>query len=106
MNTVFSQNLKTAREIAGLSQKDVSARVGVAKSTYSLYESGKREPNISTICKIAKVLKISGNELLGTGSSPPYNDLLTKIKKLDNEDRAVVEATINGLLLRDKYNDK
>ena len=39
--------------------------IGVAKSTYSLYESGNREPNVQTIKKIADVLNVSADELLG-----------------------------------------
>ena len=42
---IFNENLKEARIKSGLSQKEVSENIGVAKSTYSLYESGNREPN-------------------------------------------------------------
>lgn len=65
MGEVFNKNLKIARERTGLSQKDVAEKIGVAKSTYSLYESGNREPNVQTIKKIADVLHISADELLG-----------------------------------------
>lgn len=42
MGENFNENLKEARLKSGLSQKDLSENIGVAKSTYSLYESGKR----------------------------------------------------------------
>lgn len=48
MGGTFNQNLKKAREQKGLTQKDVAEIIGVAKSTYSLYESGSREPNVQT----------------------------------------------------------
>ena len=44
--------------------------IGVAKSTYSLYESGNREPNVQTIKKIADVLNVSADELLGLNEEP------------------------------------
>lgn len=71
MGEYFNENLKWAREQKGLSQKDVAEKIGVAKSTYSLYESGNREPNVQTIKKIANVLDVSADELLGidTGST-------------------------------------
>lgn len=42
---------------------------GVAKSTYSLYESGNREPNVQNIKKIADILGVSADELLGINDS-------------------------------------
>lgn len=70
MGEYFNENLKLAREQKGLSQKDVSEKIGVAKSTYSLYESGKREPNVQTIKKIADILDVSADELLGIDTEP------------------------------------
>lgn len=65
MGDRFNENLKAAREALGLSQKEVAERIGVANSTYSLYESGNREPNVQTIKKIAAVLNVSADRLLG-----------------------------------------
>ena len=65
MGENFNENLKEARLKSGLSQKDLSENIGVAKSTYSLYESGKREPNVDTIKKIASALNVSADTLLG-----------------------------------------
>ena len=70
MGEYFYENLKLAREQKGLSQKDVAEKVGVAKSTYSLYESGNREPNVQTIKKLANVLDVSADELLGIDTEP------------------------------------
>lgn len=70
MGEKFNENLKTARERRGLSQKDIAESIGVAKSTYSLYESGNREPNVQTIKKIADVLNVSADELLGIDDEP------------------------------------
>ena len=65
MGDKFNENLKAARERRGLSQKEMSERIGVAKSTYSLYESGNREPNVQTIKRISDTLNVSADELLG-----------------------------------------
>ncbi len=70
MGENFNENLKEARLKSGLSQKDLSENIGVAKSTYSLYESGKREPNVDTIKKIASALNISADTLLGIDEEP------------------------------------
>lgn len=70
MGEKFNENLKLARERKGISQKDMAANIGVAKSTYSLYESGNREPNVQTIKKIADILNVSADELLGIDEEP------------------------------------
>lgn len=70
MGEHFNENLKEARLKRGLSQKEVAETIGVAKSTYSLYESGNREPNVETIKKIADFLNISADTLLGLDEYP------------------------------------
>lgn len=70
MGDHFNENLKYAREKMGLSQKEVAEGIGVAKSTYSLYESGNREPNVQTIKKIAELLNVTADELLGINEEP------------------------------------
>ncbi len=70
MGDNFNDNLRIARERRGFSQKEMAEKIGVAKSTYSLYESGNREPNVQTIKKIADILNVSADELLGIEEIP------------------------------------
>ena len=63
----FNVNLRNYREAAGLTQQQVAERLGITKSTYCNYESGKREPDVAKIKKIAKALGISADALLETG---------------------------------------
>lgn len=70
MGDNFNENLRIARERKGMTQKEVADAIGVAKSTYSLYESGNREPNVMTIKKIADILKVSADDLLGLEEPP------------------------------------
>lgn len=65
MGNKFYENLKAVRERKSITQKEVCEAIGVAKSTYSQYESGAREPNVLTIKKIADFLNISADDLLG-----------------------------------------
>lgn len=48
----------------GLTQKEVSQRLGIPYSTYSNYENNNREPSYETIVNIAKILNTSINEIL------------------------------------------
>jgi len=74
MDKIFANNLKKIRIEKGFTQKTMAERIGVATSTYSLYESGKREPNILIIKRIAKVLETSASKLLGINA--PENEEL------------------------------
>lgn len=78
----FCDNLKKCRESKGMSQKDLAEIIGVAPSTYSLYESGAREPDVLKIKNIAKALDVTGDYLL-FGTDKPFSDdiILTDLEK-------------------------
>lgn len=59
------QNLKEARNEKGLSQKDVAKYINLTQQTYSDYETGRTNPDIETLIKIADLLNISVDYLLG-----------------------------------------
>lgn len=98
----FSRNLSVKRIEKGLSQKAMSEAIGVAQSTYSLYEKGSREPNISKIVKIAEVLSVSVDELFGV--NVVNDDLSLLIDKLDAGDRGEIVGMVKQMLKNDKYN--
>ena len=75
--------MKNARLKAGLTQNQLAEKIGVAKSTYSLYESGKREPDIPKIKQIASVLGMTGNELLGIEE----DDSMVVVRLTNTEDK-------------------
>ena len=70
MGDKFNENLRIAREKRNMTQKELADIIGVAKSTYSLYESGNREPNVQTIKRIADALSVSADTLLGLNIEP------------------------------------
>lgn len=57
-------SLRIARENKGMTQKELAASVGLAASTIANYETGKREPDLSTLCQIADVLDCSLDMLI------------------------------------------
>lgn len=60
----FGQNLREARRAAKVSQEDLSRDSGVDRTAISTYERGRREPNLRTIVKLARALKVEPAELL------------------------------------------
>lgn len=65
MEREFSKNLKLARKARGYTQREVAEIIHMSNSSYCLYESGDREPNLATLEKIAHALYISIDELFG-----------------------------------------
>ena len=63
--TKFQENLKKYREKAGMSKKELAALVGIDSSVYFVIENGNYEPPIMMVVKIADVLKVSVDALIG-----------------------------------------
>ena len=57
--------LKEIRESKGLTQKEVAEIIGYSEIFYARYENGKREPDISTLCKLAEYFNVTVDYLIG-----------------------------------------
>jgi transcriptional regulator with XRE-family HTH domain len=61
---VFGANLKWARARAGISQERLALDAKVDRAAISVYENGRREPNLRTILKLALKLGVQPAVLL------------------------------------------
>ena len=68
----LADNLKSARTARGLTQDQVAQAIGLARPTYALIESGKRDVTLSQAETLAALLRISVDELRGVGI-PVFN---------------------------------
>ena len=57
--------INEAREKNGYNQKEFAKKINVAPNTLSNWETGKREPDYNSLIKIASVLNVSIDFLLG-----------------------------------------
>lgn len=60
----LGKNLRAARDELGLTQEEVAARSGVQAGEISRIEHGKRDPQVSTLEKIARALEMTPGRLL------------------------------------------
>lgn len=51
-NLYLAHNLRTVRRVLGISQSEIAKIIGVERSTYSYYETGKSEPPVHRLKKI------------------------------------------------------
>ena len=75
LRRTFARNLRTARELAGLSQEDIHRRTGLAQSYISQLERAVANISLDTIARLAELLDRTPVSLLrpppSSVGSPP-----------------------------------
>ena len=72
----FSERLKKLRKEAGLTQVDVAEKLGISQPAYASWERGKKKPTQENLIKIAQILNVSVDYLVGNSKE--------KVDELDN----------------------
>ena len=62
---IFAERLKEARIKAGLSRRYVAGELNLLENSYGFYERGLREPNIMMLLRLANMLNVSADWLIG-----------------------------------------
>lgn len=62
---LLSERLRRFRETIGLTQTQVSQALGIERTTYTYYESGRHEPGIDRLKAIAKLFGTDVATLIG-----------------------------------------
>ncbi len=88
----FGQRLKELRKAKGLTQKQLADLIGVKNSIISFYEVGDRIPSPEVIKKLAAVLHVSADFLLGLDKGDTIN-----VSGLDDEDKKLVQNLVDAL---------
>ncbi len=63
--SVFSERLLSLRKSHGLSQQETADQFGIVVRAYQRYEYGEREPQLSTLVRIADFYGVSLDYLAG-----------------------------------------
>lgn len=62
---LFGRRLKAERALKGIERKDLADSLGVHNSSLSYYENGINYPTVDVLIKIADILGVSIDYLLG-----------------------------------------
>ena len=84
----IAENLRRCREACALSHQQVANALNINRTTYTKYESGKSEPNLTTLVKLAAIYNVSPMELL---------PVLDDAEKQELADRAGADSPIYQL---------
>lgn len=101
----FGEALRDRAEALGISSREVARRCGLEYGRYGNYVANKREPDLATLVKIARVLGTSPNSLLNFGADdavppPDMARLLSAFNGLDAEGRELAAALVEMLAER------
>ena len=93
----FSDRLKDVRKNAGLTQAQLSEKLGITAQSYSQYETGKRNPKSETVQKIAKALGVDVDVLRPTKEE---KELFEKAAKsiTDEQKYKIEEMRLSNLI--------
>lgn len=65
----FAENIRERADALGLSSAEVARRAGLSERRYGNYVTGRREPDLGTLRRIAAVLSTSVDALLNDDGS-------------------------------------
>ena len=77
----FGERLKTLREDADMTMRDLGEKVGLSEATLSRYESGKMEAKQTTIKVFSDIFGVSPAWLIGYDGAQKYAEPETRVAK-------------------------
>ena len=105
--------IKRVREAKNLTQKEVIMAIDMGAAMYSRIESGKTEPSLTTLEKIAKALGVSLVELIQSDESlsdvnSVDKSLMEKVRlmeALNDEERKTIYTMLDAFIGKKKLKD-
>jgi len=98
---LFGERLAIVRKSKKISQDELAKAIGAHAPVIGRYERGEVKPSIEVATKIANVVGISLDYLVGNSELELDNDILNRvveIQQLPEEDKKHILYTLDGLL--------
>ncbi len=97
--------LKEYRQKYNLSQKELSTKIGIPPTTLFSYETGKCDPGVNTLIKLADIYHITIDELVGRPTnlinkmvlSERERSIIDKVLKMNTKQQELTEFYIDTL---------
>lgn len=107
--------IKTLREESNFTQQDLADKLECSKSIIGLYESETRKPSLEILVKLSNIFNCSIDYILcKTNIRNPEKvniddadiAFASGIKGLNETNKAIIKSTIEGLLAKQKLDEK
>lgn len=97
--------VKPLRQAKGLNQSEIAAELGISRPTYVLMEQGEREPTLTQLYTLARLLGVDANELCanlpGAGSEvtdySKFKELVAICADLGSADGRITKTKLSHL---------
>lgn len=107
-----AEQIRNIRKAKNLSQQEVAEKIGIDRAQYSRVETGKSEPTITSLEKIAKALEVDIIDFFKSTNSYDVNSydssLIEKVKLIDglNEEQKksifnIIDTAVANKRLKD-----
>ena len=94
MSEKFNERLQQAISRSGMTQKELAEKVGITEAAVSHYLKGDRMPRSAVAVKLADVLNMSVDELMGGNTETSFDEVYKIVarsaKQLDNDQKAAL----------------
>lgn len=99
MSKLLASRLKFIRRMRSISQQTIADRLGISRSAYASYESGRAEPDVEMIREIATFYHVSIDFLLSfdiKSADPDLDELRTELwRHLAVSDKETAQMILN-----------
>lgn len=104
----FPDTLRELRKSRGLTQVRLSELLEVSPRVYNRWENGSAAPRLDTLVKIADILGVTLDELVGRSEptsevvvqNPRLHELYRQIDRLSDEDQQALVILLDSLVKR------
>jgi transcriptional regulator with XRE-family HTH domain len=100
----FNEQLRQLRESKNLTQEQMAARVGIAKTTFIGYEKGEREPRLSELKKMAHVLGMTIGQICMETDSRSIDEslilLFEAVQEFNTEEKQTFSNLVEALVTK------
>jgi len=100
----LGRRIADIREKRGATQAEISVKLGISQSLLSQYEHGLLRPNAALIIELARLLRVTADELLGLRRSDcdqeggkPNRRILRRVQQIDQLPRRKQEALLQTI---------
>ncbi|WP_315803026.1 helix-turn-helix transcriptional regulator [Bradyrhizobium sp. SZCCHNS3002] len=98
---VLGQKLRSRAKELGLSNAEVARRAGLSERRYGFYVTGDREPDLSTLLRVCKVLATTPNILLGVSDDGKEGSIRAAlVERLRMASRALSDNDLQSLVVQ------
>lgn len=108
----ISNKIREYRKIKGASQKEIALTIGINQAQYSRIESGKVEPTISSLEKIATALGITIADFFSTEKPIDVNscdksviERLKLLEELEEEEKRSIFSIMDMAIAKKRMKD-